>query len=95
MSNLEKTKAVFQCNGCGEVYESKEEAEQCFDRDSLEIPTFIEERIDQVGDIFPIEIILKRIEKGNIVEIGEYQRKRIQKVNLKVEENEQKGRSSK
>lgn len=85
MSELEKYKVLFQCVGCGGYYESKEEAEACFDQDSMKIPTFLEERIASIGEVFPVEIILKRIEGSYIIEIGTYERKNIEKVNIKID----------
>lgn len=81
---LEKCKALFQCVGCGTTYDSKKEAEACFDNDSMKIPTFLEERISSIGEVFPIEIILKRIEGSTIVEICTYEKKKIEKVNIRI-----------
>lgn len=83
--NLEKYKVLYQCVGCGTSYESKEEAEFCFEKDSMKIPTFIEERIAGIGEIFPVEIILKRIEGSYIIEIATYERKEIKQVNIRNE----------
>lgn len=85
MSEIEKVKILYQCTSCGNPYETMEEAEACWERDSMNIPVFVEERVESIGEIFPTEILLKRIEGNKIVEIAEYERKNIQKVSINVE----------
>jgi len=75
----------FACASCGAVYDSPEEAEHCFEQDSMNSPMFIEERLTTIGEPFPVEIILKRIEGNFITEVACYKISEKQKVNLKIE----------
>ena len=82
---IEKYIVKFACSSCGNIYDSPEEACACFEQDTLNIPMFIEERLNTIGEVFPVEIILKRIEGNFITEVASYSIKEKKKVNIKIE----------
>lgn len=75
----------FACAHCGTVYDTEGEAKACFEQDTLAYPLFIEERLTSIGEVFPIEILLKRIEGNFITEIASYSLGEKKKVNIQIE----------
>jgi len=82
--NQEKVKAVsgFQCQFCGDIYPTKEEAEKCWQRHIQ----FHLEPLFTLDDEYPIEILVKKIEGDRYVEVATYEIKKKEKVNLPVKE---------
>jgi len=71
----------WQCQFCGEIYPTKEEALKCWER-HIE---FVTEFIFGLGEEFPIEVLVKKIEGNEITEIATYELVKKEKVNILVE----------
>jgi len=70
----------FQCMFCGEIYERKEEAENCWER-HIEYTT---EPLYNMSDEYPVEILVKKIEGGFYTEIATYVLEKKEKVKLPI-----------
>lgn len=84
MSEQESIKEVsgWQCQFCGEIYETKEEAELCWQRHVQ----FQFEPLFTLDDEFPIEVLVKKIEGNRYTEIASYELKKKEKVDLPIKE---------
>lgn len=77
----------YQCMFCGEIYATKAEAELCWERHT----TFEMEPLFTLGEEFPIEILVKKVEGDKYTEIATYELKKKEKVDLprkQVSQNE-------
>ena len=79
----------WRCNFCGEIYPTKEEAEKCWERHIM----FETDYVFALGEEFPVEVIVKKIEGERIVEIATYTLEKKEKVNLLVKRNEKEKKS--
>lgn len=85
----EKARQVWICTFCGSPYESKKEAEQCWNSHSELTIEYIWGGIGSGTDM-PLECLIKKIERGYVTEIATYERKSIKKVKMKMRRIEEK-----
>jgi hypothetical protein len=80
LAEEEKIKFVsgYQCMFCGEIYPEKTQAEKCW----LNHTQFIADYVFEMGEEFPTEVIVKKIEGPTVIEIGTYELKEKKKVNF-------------
>lgn len=70
----------FQCLFCGEIYPTRKEAEQCWDRHiNYEFEPYY-----SMNSEYPTEILVKKIEGDRYTEIATYELKKVEKVDLPV-----------
>jgi len=70
----------WRCNFCGEIYPTKEEAEKCWERHIM----FETDYVFTLGEEFPVEVIVRKIEGDRIVEVATYTLSKKEKVDLPV-----------
>ena len=63
---------------CGEIWLTREEAEKCW----LNHIQFVADYTFELGEEFPTEVIVKKVEGSNVVEVGSYDLKEKKKVNF-------------
>lgn len=70
----------WQCTFCGEVYPTKGEAEKCWENHIK----FQFEPIFFIGEEFPTEVLVKKVEGNYYTEIGTYPLQKKEKVRIRV-----------
>ena len=73
----------WRCNYCGEIYPTKEEAEQCWERHTR----FVFQPVFELGKEFPTEVLIKKIEGNYYTEIGTYELTHLERVKIRVKES--------
>ena len=74
----------FLCPVCWTLFEAEDLAVLCMESHDELLP----ELIFQTGDRFPIEVIVKRLKGEEITEVASYERKKIEKVSIKLRRKE-------
>jgi len=83
-----KWKMGYQCTYCGTLYNTKEEARKCWESHMEMIAEYVWGGIG-TGE-FPIEVLVKKNERGVITQIATYKRVSIDNVNIRVKEHDRK-----
>jgi len=75
----EKYRTGFACNVCGTLYDTKEEAEQCWDSHVYMTLDYV----NVLGQEMPAEVIVKKHEGGWVIRIASYSLKEVKEVKMR------------